>query len=1003
MNIVTGRPTSLRRSSITLVLGTLVVLCAMLLTATPAPAYAPAETALHLLAPLGDAPDKLDDGEVTDLGLLPQITIQACRVTDSGCEVVSVHNSGTRDAGRIRIDKGRDAYRLDWEGEDFDVQPGDTIRFDIRVAGLLLGNHDVAMQSDEDDGFEADDKLKIRFRIDPNPEIRVRSLHDARRTASEVWEALSEEFPELTVSEKYVLLRDDLRTGDVVLPYREWFGDNEDRCRSFEFRYDDGHVDVGMWCDNDKDVTPEGFPRLHVASLHLSCSEHFDDGVPSKGKSDIGDHTVTSWQIIDHHKDRSCGTPWPLLLDPEEPFTPDAVAAALTAPDRGALTAAEAAATMADDFSPVVVLGGLVRSPYVSPSALELMAIAEDVLGIATPADAAVLLAELRNADGTRTFTAADIITAFMERTPTEDDPATLLDTVLFAAGFSAADAVQALQVVGIDGPGALTAGIRSTAYPMTELVTAITATYYSSEGTIPPAVWDTSRASAAEATCATPGLIDDAQARAELGRLLIRAFDGVPAADATNGAASVLRDPRCDASAPVAARVLSEVFPGLLAGDVVLALDGAGYDLQGSDGIAAALVTSLSQSVSQAADVLVAAGHSVDTTLRALASVPVDFGDLLGWVVDGRDPADLADVRHVVGTLEPIANGLGLALPQFLDDLVAGLGGSGQVPPCYPVVALTGIGHHPVTVLSAYDNPAHPNLYPGLLDPSGQSAMEEMAGCLGANGVNFDIPMVRFDVHFDCFHRPVTTVPVPQGVFVGQLEWSPGVTGLQPGQVIPPMPVYGSAPSDWHGGAYGLDSVDDNCEPTSRFPIWGGARTANPATVVVPDLPDPVESRLTLHASFFSKPRGDCSGPDHTTAGMAAAMALPPSLYPTPGDDRMAAASRTHVFRPGIGEVTVDVPMPIDHHGGCGRLNRGSSSATVRISEIHPAHPIDAALIGTRAVIQYHAFRGHETGLDVTAGIDLTGPELLAMLARGGYAPGTGAALGQYLTNGTF
>lgn len=77
-------------------------------------------------------------------------------------------------------------------------------------------------------------------------------------------------------------------------------------CIDYHFVYNDGHEDVGQHCDGkeldrDADEDDKKYADIHVKTLHISCSDEFENGEGQK--SDLDGHTVVNWLIIKYDKD----------------------------------------------------------------------------------------------------------------------------------------------------------------------------------------------------------------------------------------------------------------------------------------------------------------------------------------------------------------------------------------------------------------------------------------------------------------------------------------------------------------------------------------------------------------------------------------------------------------------------------------------------------------------------------------------------------------------------
>jgi len=588
----------------------LALLASLLVAIPPAQAQPPAQpqqTAFSLVEPFGDGPEKLPDGTPNDLSMLHQMTVEAFHWTPSGQYVpMAVYHSGSRDTSRIRINKGKDAYELHWTTDDLGVVDGQRYRLRFRSAGMDLGILDVRFSNTESDDprvIEPGDDVKIRFRMAPNALVRARTLSDSRASITEAWHALSEEF-DLTVHNRYQILRDEGRRADQIYPYRSAFGTREDKCRTFSFTYDDGHQDAGVWCDSDKDVTAEEFPGLHARSLRLDCKETFDTGQPSKGRSDLNGHAVVSWSIEfldeqnredddddddddrddddddrdddddddrdddddDERKSKRCGGESGIEIVPAAPlhvfgtaWSADDLAMVLV--QEGGATIEQVASWMYNPFGRLTILQAIVRSPA-TPSVEQLIRLAISYLF--APSNEVVFneIRQITLADGSPAFTPSELLVGYLGG---NGALAGVLDRVAIPLGLDAAQATAALHEAGVSSDDTLVQSMHARGYDITAILDGIRRAWWGEDGEIPTALLDGARESVIRTSCRA-GLTTDT-ARAEAARLLGRAYVGATTAEDIATTMSWYRD--CRATTAEVVEVITAAFPDMGHGEV--------------------------------------------------------------------------------------------------------------------------------------------------------------------------------------------------------------------------------------------------------------------------------------------------------------------------------------------------------------------------------------------------------------------------------------------------
>ncbi|HKN52004.1 MAG TPA: hypothetical protein VJX66_05870, partial [Amycolatopsis sp.] len=109
-------------------------------------------------------------------------------------------------------------YTTAFSGTLHGVRNGDRLRITVRTAGLSLGSTqltaNVLALLPSSTQFNPLVPLTVQFRIDRNPAVVTRYLHDHGRTATQVAEVLKTEFG-LDDATAIAVLYNDVRTGDV--------------------------------------------------------------------------------------------------------------------------------------------------------------------------------------------------------------------------------------------------------------------------------------------------------------------------------------------------------------------------------------------------------------------------------------------------------------------------------------------------------------------------------------------------------------------------------------------------------------------------------------------------------------------------------------------------------------------------------------------------------------------------------------------------------------------
>jgi hypothetical protein len=143
----------------------------------------------HWLPPLG-----VESGDPTkfDASLLDGLTVSICRIEGAGCTPVTNLTSASAQSERLRIGQtsGKDSYYLaNWDVSKLNLAPF-TFRVTVTIARLQVGSIEVGPSTYKSFGRT----WPIKFRIENNPTIRVRVLHEAGKGASQIAAALRLEF-----------------------------------------------------------------------------------------------------------------------------------------------------------------------------------------------------------------------------------------------------------------------------------------------------------------------------------------------------------------------------------------------------------------------------------------------------------------------------------------------------------------------------------------------------------------------------------------------------------------------------------------------------------------------------------------------------------------------------------------------------------------------------------------------------------------------------------------
>lgn len=143
----------------------------------------------HWLPPLGA---EAGDPAKFDASLLDGLIVSICRVEGSACTEVKTLTSASALSERLRIGQtsGKDSYYLaNWDVSKVKLEPY-TFRVTVTIARLQLATLDVGPATYKSFGRT----WPIKFRVEKNPTIRTRVLHEAGKGASQIAAALRLEF-----------------------------------------------------------------------------------------------------------------------------------------------------------------------------------------------------------------------------------------------------------------------------------------------------------------------------------------------------------------------------------------------------------------------------------------------------------------------------------------------------------------------------------------------------------------------------------------------------------------------------------------------------------------------------------------------------------------------------------------------------------------------------------------------------------------------------------------
>lgn len=144
---------------------------------------------LHFLEPLAAASG---DPDQFDASLLDDLVVEICRVEESACPAVQRFTSTAGGSDRLRIGSSRrdgSYYIVNWDTQAIRLSPH-AYRVSVTVAELELGRIDVGPDRYKSFGRT----WPIRFLVENHPMVRVRVLRSRDQSASQVANAIRNEF-----------------------------------------------------------------------------------------------------------------------------------------------------------------------------------------------------------------------------------------------------------------------------------------------------------------------------------------------------------------------------------------------------------------------------------------------------------------------------------------------------------------------------------------------------------------------------------------------------------------------------------------------------------------------------------------------------------------------------------------------------------------------------------------------------------------------------------------
>lgn len=148
----------------------------------------PLSSALHVLPPLGRNTGRVRD---LDRSLIDYLTVTVCAEgSGDSCTPVAAFTSEVIDSGLDYIKLQDDHYHVNWKVAEADEGKAFEIRF--AVPGLEHGDsRQIGLVSYTP---KKNQMVSIKFRIDNNPQLRARVLHEQGHTTAEVARVLVDEF-----------------------------------------------------------------------------------------------------------------------------------------------------------------------------------------------------------------------------------------------------------------------------------------------------------------------------------------------------------------------------------------------------------------------------------------------------------------------------------------------------------------------------------------------------------------------------------------------------------------------------------------------------------------------------------------------------------------------------------------------------------------------------------------------------------------------------------------
>src|SRR5256886_2449777 len=184
-----------------------------------------------------------------DPTLGPLLAVDVCRVDAGACVtplIASFTSSGGATSASVRLDAAAEWYSVNWNTKAAALDPSQTYRIRVSVAGLTIGYADVDVvesgselknvQTGEFVGLLDGRTLPIKFRIERDPAIIAHVLHSQNYTAGQVAIVLQRDYRRISLDAK--LDRERARSGDhrARAPQSELHGRTGSDCLATRFR-----------------------------------------------------------------------------------------------------------------------------------------------------------------------------------------------------------------------------------------------------------------------------------------------------------------------------------------------------------------------------------------------------------------------------------------------------------------------------------------------------------------------------------------------------------------------------------------------------------------------------------------------------------------------------------------------------------------------------------------------------------------------------------------------